>query len=285
MDNGQIYTLLPKAAAEIGVVGKGDENAHFRYKFRSIDDTISAVHPVFAKMGISLGSTVESVVREHQDKGDRRTVWTVITMRYTFYAPDGSNLSFTAVGEGADQGGDKSANKAMSAALKYCLGQALLLPYGGIDSESAKHDVSQPTQGGTRPPARPRPETRSTPPAQAERAPAPSGGGGPGPGKLAHDFQLKFPKQIAGKWITDPAVKLEDLEWVAGKCDPNDPNWGEKNREDRAKLATEIARRKAGGQPPASDKAREMQAALKAPAPDDPKPEDFGLPAEEDYPF
>ncbi len=64
---------------------------------------------------------------ERQTKAGGVMTYTILTIKFTFYAEDGSNFSSIMIGEAADSG-DKSSNKAMSTALKYALMQLLLIP-------------------------------------------------------------------------------------------------------------------------------------------------------------
>ena len=63
-------------------------------------------------------------------------------MAYTFYAPDGSNVRAVVVGEAMDSG-DKSSNKAMSAALKYALLQIFRVPTESDDADATSHEVAR----------------------------------------------------------------------------------------------------------------------------------------------
>jgi hypothetical protein len=58
----------------------------------------------------------------------------MMTAQFTFIAEDGSSATTEVVGEGMDSG-DKSSNKALSAAFKYALAQLMIVPYAMIDSE------------------------------------------------------------------------------------------------------------------------------------------------------
>jgi len=133
--SGQIYQLLPRAAADIGPVAKSRKNSQQNYSFRGIEDVMNAVNPVLARHGISTVPRVTDLRRDEKatQKGGQLTV-TVLTVDYYFFAPDGSCVVATVVGEGMDSG-DKSANKAMSAAFKYAVGQVLNIPFEVVDSE------------------------------------------------------------------------------------------------------------------------------------------------------
>nr|MDQ3012540.1 ERF family protein [Acidobacteriota bacterium] len=64
-----------------------------------------------------------------------------LAIAYTFYAPDGSNIRAVVVGEAMDSG-DKSSNKAMSAALKYALLQIFCVPTeANEDADAQSHEI------------------------------------------------------------------------------------------------------------------------------------------------
>ena len=62
------------------------------------------------------------------------------------YAPDGSNVSGTLIGEGMDSG-DKASNKAMSIAMKYFCFQTFMIPTEEMkDPDAEVHDNVLPRQ-------------------------------------------------------------------------------------------------------------------------------------------
>ena len=128
-DRETIYDLLPRAMRAIGAVGKSGHNRAQNYSFRAVDDVIAAVGPVLAGLGITFGAEVLSMQREPagETRNGAPQYTTLLHIRYTFSAPDGSSVTTDAIGEGKDSA-DKGANKAMSAALKYALCHALLIP-------------------------------------------------------------------------------------------------------------------------------------------------------------
>ena len=133
----QVFSLIARAIGEVGAIGKESQAKNFSgkvmYNFRGIDAAYNAVNPVFAKLGLFIIPNIESQTREERARKNERgdeigvLIYTVLTVRFTIYAPDGSSVSGTTIGEAMDTA-DKSANKAMSAALKYFLFQTLLIP-------------------------------------------------------------------------------------------------------------------------------------------------------------
>ncbi|WP_332446820.1 ERF family protein [Sphaerochaeta sp.] len=144
-----IYTSIACIMADIDAVGKTQKNQQQGFKFRGIDDIYNAVHPILAKHGVF---TVPTVLSERSE--ERTTtrggnlIYRILTMKYTFFASDGSSVDSVVIGEGMDSG-DKAANKAMSVAHKYALLQALCIPTEEMadpDKESFEVTQSQNTQ-------------------------------------------------------------------------------------------------------------------------------------------
>lgn len=125
---GQIYELIGKAMAEIGAIGKDSYNSQQKYKFRGIDAVYNALNPVLTKYGLFICPEILDQQREERTtQSGGMLKYTILTMRYRVFAPDGSNIEMTVVGEGMDSG-DKSANKAMSVAMKYAMFQLFCIP-------------------------------------------------------------------------------------------------------------------------------------------------------------
>jgi hypothetical protein len=70
----------------------------------------------------------------------------IIDVEYTFAGPDGSSVSVPVIGEALDRG-DKSINKAFSAAYKLAVFQTFCIPVQGADSESESHTIAAPKKG------------------------------------------------------------------------------------------------------------------------------------------
>ena len=124
----QIYALIGKAMREIGAVGKDSVNQTQGFKYRGIDQVYNALNPVMAELGIFF--TPEVIDQKREEKTTRSgaiLTYTILTIRFTAYAPDGSNVQMTVIGEAMDSG-DKSTNKAMSVAMKYAMFQLFCIP-------------------------------------------------------------------------------------------------------------------------------------------------------------
>ena len=144
----QIYQLIPKVMADIGAIGKGRKNAQQGYAFRGIDDVYNAIQPALVKHGVFICPTVIDHKREERPTRDGKgtLIYTVLTVKHTVFAPDGSHIEAVTVGEAMDSG-DKSANKAMSAAMKYALIELFSIPTEGDNDADA---------GSPQPAAKPR---------------------------------------------------------------------------------------------------------------------------------
>ncbi len=117
----QIYSLIPKIMSDVGAIAKARKNAQQGYAFRGIDDVYNALQEPLTKHGVFFVPEVLKHERsERQTKTGGVLIYTIIDMKFTFFGPDGSSIAATTTGEAMDSG-DKSCNKAMSAALKYAL--------------------------------------------------------------------------------------------------------------------------------------------------------------------
>lgn len=132
---GLIHELLPLVAEEIGAISKNRQNEQQRYKFRGIDDCYNAVHGPLVKHGISVSTQVSDLHREEREtKTGGTLIYTTLLLTTTFWAKDGSSVVTVTAGEAMDSG-DKSTNKAMSAALKYAFLQTFTIPLEEPETE------------------------------------------------------------------------------------------------------------------------------------------------------
>lgn len=143
MTQPQIYSLLTQVMTDAGAVKKGDYNSHQKFNFRGIDAVINAVSPALRKHGVVVVPTVITSDYESVQVGQNRTVMghARITITYTFYAPDGSNVAATVSAESMDSG-DKATAKAYSVAFRTALLQTLCLPTDEADPDSDTYERS-----------------------------------------------------------------------------------------------------------------------------------------------
>lgn len=113
---------------EVGAIGKERKNAQQGYNFRGIDDAMNALHGLFAKHGLfSTSEVIKQTREERATKNGGVLIYTILNMRYTFHALDGSTVQTELIGEGMDSG-DKSSNKSLAVSLKYALLQMFMIP-------------------------------------------------------------------------------------------------------------------------------------------------------------
>lgn len=147
----QIHELIGKAMGKIGAIGKDSKNAQQGFMYRGIDAVYNALNPVMSELGLFIAPEVLDMKREERtNKNGTVLIYTALTIKYTVYAPDGSNISLTVVGEGMDTG-DKSVNKAMSIAMKYAMFQLFFIATEDLKDPDAevytdiqpKHKITQ----------------------------------------------------------------------------------------------------------------------------------------------
>lgn len=167
---GMIYSLIPKVMGEVGAIGKGKRNVQQGYMFRGIDDVYQALQGPLVTHGLFYVPRVISETREERtSKGGGLLIYTTLRVRFTLYAPDGSSVSAVMSGEAMDSG-DKSTNKAMSAALKYFLLQTFCIPTE--EAKDSEHDSPEPAPRQQQRAAPPQRQTNRPPHARTETAPA-----------------------------------------------------------------------------------------------------------------
>ena len=134
----KIYKAIPQIMAEVGAISKSRQNKQQGYQFRGIDDAYFAFQPLFAKHGVFVVPQVIEMIREErQNKSGGVLIYTVLKVRHTFFADDGSSIEAITVGEAMDSG-DKSCNKSESAAMKYALLEVFCVPTEG-DNDTENH--------------------------------------------------------------------------------------------------------------------------------------------------
>ena len=135
--DGKIYEAIANVMKDVGVVSKGDSNDFDHYKYRGIDAVMNALNPAMVKHHVFVTPTViDSSREERAGKNGTNMVYSILTVKYTFYTDDGSSVECTVIGEAMDRS-DKSTNKAMSAAFKYACFQTFCIPTEEmIDSET-----------------------------------------------------------------------------------------------------------------------------------------------------
>ena len=144
MAEAKIYEAISNVMKDVGIVGKNDKNDFDKYKYRGIDAVMNALNPAMIKNKVFVAPTViESIREERQGKNGTMMMYSVLTVKYTFYTTDGSSVECVVVGEAMDRS-DKSTNKAMSAAFKYACFQTFCIPTEEMhDSEEESLEMGQ----------------------------------------------------------------------------------------------------------------------------------------------
>lgn len=124
----QIYKAICAAMSELDAIGKNKKNAQQNFMYRGVDDVMNALNPVLENNKIFVVPEVlEHQREERQTKSGGNLIYSILKIKYTFYAEDGSSVSAVVIGEGMDSA-DKSSNKAMSVAFKYACFQVFCIP-------------------------------------------------------------------------------------------------------------------------------------------------------------
>ena len=139
----EIYQAIIGVMSDIGVIGKEKENAQQGFKYRGVDDVMNALQPVMVQHGLFVvPEIIDQKREERQTNQGGNLIYSVCTVRYTFYAKDGSSVQCVVVGEGMDSG-DKATNKAMSIAFKYACFQVFCIPTEEMkDPDAEVHTVA-----------------------------------------------------------------------------------------------------------------------------------------------
>jgi len=143
MTNSLIHKKISKVMSSVGAIGKGRKNTMQNYTFRGIDDMYNVLNKHLSDNGIFFASEIVSEKREERvTKSGGNLIYTILRIKWTVYAEDGSNITTETVGEAMDSA-DKSSNKAMSASYKYAMMQLFCIPIDEPkDTENDTHEPS-----------------------------------------------------------------------------------------------------------------------------------------------
>ena len=122
-----IFETINAVMTEAGAIGKDSRNNQQGFMYRGVDAVMNALNPAFIKHKLFVTPEVISQKREERvtDKG-KSLIYSILLVKYTFYAEDGSSVFVIVPGEGMDSG-DKASNKAMSSAFKYACFQVFCI--------------------------------------------------------------------------------------------------------------------------------------------------------------
>ena len=141
-----IYESITKLIADCPAIAKNSRNTQGNgYMYRGVDAVMNVFQPLLAKYKIFVVPQVlESVREERTTTKGANLIYSVLKVKYTFYAEDGSYVEAVVQGEGMDSG-DKASNKAMSVAFKYAMFQVFCIPTDEMkDPDSETPDESIP---------------------------------------------------------------------------------------------------------------------------------------------
>jgi len=128
MEEKLIYKKICDIMADVKFIGKDGHNQKQNYKFRKIDDVYNEIHGLLAKHRVfTVPEILDAQHEERTSKSGGVLIYRIYTIRYKFFAEDGSFVETIVIGEGMDSG-DKAGNKAMSVAHKYAIVQMFAIP-------------------------------------------------------------------------------------------------------------------------------------------------------------
>lgn len=134
-----VQEAITNVMAEVGAVGKGEQNRQQGFNFRGIDATVNALSPAMRRHGVTVRPCeVHNVTYEaFQSKNGGRLTSCRVIVSYAFRGPDGDEIVSTVAAESMDSG-DKGTAKAMSVAFRIALLQTFALPTQETDPD---HEV------------------------------------------------------------------------------------------------------------------------------------------------
>ncbi|WP_053913683.1 ERF family protein [Streptomyces sp. TP-A0875] len=135
----RVFAAIASVMRDVMPVAKDKENQQQRYKFRGVDDAMSAMAGPMRAHGLFI---LPIIAAHRAERRGEKMTHVNITMRYHVYGPAGDCLTAEVPGEASDYA-DKATNKAQSAALKYLLFTLFMIPVDGrsIDDGDRDHPV------------------------------------------------------------------------------------------------------------------------------------------------
>lgn len=170
-----IYQTINAVMLKIKAIGKDRTNVQQKFKFRSIDQFMNELHPIFADEGLFVTNKVVSSQPQtkHATANGGNMFKSIQCIEFTFHALDGSTVSTSIETEAMDSG-DKGPNKVIAIALKYALMQTFMIPTEDIaDPDADTIPETKPVQPEAEKPAAPaaKPAEKPAAPAKAVTEP------------------------------------------------------------------------------------------------------------------
>jgi hypothetical protein len=140
----QAIAAITKDLAREGINKNRTNSQGSGYKFRGIDDVYNALAPKLAEHGLCIIPRMTSREQlERQSKAGGALFFTTVHAEFDFVSvEDGSKHTACTIGEAQDSG-DKSTNKAMSAAYKYACFMTFCIPLEGTpDADESTVEVA-----------------------------------------------------------------------------------------------------------------------------------------------
>ena len=154
MARPMIYGKIADCMRQLGAIGKTSKNMQQGFMYRGVDAVMNALNPVLTENRMfCVPEVLEQHREERQTKNGGNLIYSILKMRYTLYAEDGSSVSAVVIGEGMDSA-DKSSNKAMSVAYKYAMFQIFSIPTEEMvdsDGETPPESTKKPAQAAQKP--------------------------------------------------------------------------------------------------------------------------------------
>ncbi len=124
-----IHEAICAILKTVGPVEKEKTNQQQGFKYRGIDDVLNSLHKAFSEHGVYIRvAEIKTALREqHTTAKGGILFYSINDYKFLFTASDGTFVEAWGRGEAMDSA-DKSSNKAISVALKYCLMQMFLIP-------------------------------------------------------------------------------------------------------------------------------------------------------------
>lgn len=135
-----IFQIIAKVGEEAGALAP-EKTGGVPFAFRGIDAVIAHLVPHLRKYGvITVPEVIEQRVTSREAPQNKTITQTEVLTKFTFYAPDGSNVSATTAGLAQDYS-DRSTAQAQSVAFRVALLQTFTLPTHDKDPEVAAEEV------------------------------------------------------------------------------------------------------------------------------------------------
>lgn len=138
-----INTAINGIMTDVGAISKGRKNQQQGFMYRGVDEVMNALQPALVRHKVYVVPEVLEQIREERtSKNGGLLLYSILKVKFTFYADDGSSVSATVIGEGMDSA-DKASNKAMSVAFKYACFQVFCIPTEEMaDPDADTHEVA-----------------------------------------------------------------------------------------------------------------------------------------------